>query len=141
MIVFRKKHPIDQISSNRDKQLGLIDYFFLSCRYFKIQGFFVHKNPEEEAQRSCAQSAKNYKTEREPVLRRLSKTSQVFCIRVIVYGKPKILKKTFSVLSVILINLWLKGYKISVNKNICQAYIKPFFVNPKLSFSDLISFT
>ena len=35
------------------------------CRLFKIWGFFVHNKPEAEAQRSSAQAASNYKTERE----------------------------------------------------------------------------
>jgi len=36
--------------------------------YFQDVGAFVHNNPETEAQRSYANAALNYKTEREPVL-------------------------------------------------------------------------
>ena len=65
----------------------------------------IHINPEAEAQ-----SVKNYKTDREPVLRRLRETPLGCCLRIIVKQfHPNLKKTTSSVLSVILINLWLRG--------------------------------
>ena len=43
------------IDNNTDKNT--------KCRPFKIYGFFVHNNPEAEAQWSSAQAWLNYKTE------------------------------------------------------------------------------
>ena len=70
--------------------------------------FFVHKNHEAEG-RSCSLLV-NYKTEREPVLRRLRITFLGFCLRVIITEKHIHLEKTTSsVLSVILINFCSKS--------------------------------
>ena len=44
-----------------------------------FQGFFVHNNPEAEAERSSAQAALNYKTERENVRNSFGPLLQGFC--------------------------------------------------------------
>ena len=62
--------------------------------------FFVHNNPEAEAQRSFTQAELNYKKERES----MHVTSLGFCLRVIV--NKKLLnreKTTFRVLSVLFV--------------------------------------
>ena len=65
-------------------------------------GFFVHNNPESDTQRSSAQAALNYKTEKEHVPERNS-----FELLRQSYCKPKPLnleKSTASVLSVLLLS-------------------------------------
>ena len=61
----------------------------------------IHINPEAEAQ-----SVKNYKTDREPVLRRLRETPLGYFLRVIMNEfNPNLEKTTNSALSVVSINL------------------------------------
>ena len=70
------------------------------CRLSKIEEFFVHNNPEAEAQMSSAMAAWNYKTERE--MRCLRATPLGFCLKVILNETSLNFKKTTSsVLSVI----------------------------------------
>ena len=45
------------------------------CRIFNIQEFFVHNNPETEAQRSYAHAALNDEIERENARKRKNETS------------------------------------------------------------------
>ena len=54
---------------------------------FQDSGFFVHNNLEAEVKWSYAHAALNYKTEREPVLRRMCVTPLGLCHRVIVNEK------------------------------------------------------
>ena len=65
-----------------------------------FQDFFVHNNPEAEAQRGPVQAALNYKTEREHTSNSLG-----FCLRVTVNEKLLNLKMPSSILSVLIINL------------------------------------
>ena len=60
----------------------VIFYWVYNCLYHRLKtiqieqymssfqdlGFFVHNNPEEEAQTSYGNAALNYKTDREPLL-------------------------------------------------------------------------
>ena len=69
------------------------------CNIYKIQGFFVHNNPETEPKRSYAHAPG-----KEPVLRRMRVTPLGFCLRAYVNEKPLNLEKMInSVLSVLLI--------------------------------------
>ena len=92
-------------------------------RLFKIQGFFVHNNPEAEAQRSSAQADLNYKTAIES-MRCLRGTPLFFCLRIIVNENPINLEKTTSSFQSVLwlstvVPSQLKGHVVlikSVNK-------------------------
>ena len=48
---------------------------------FQDFGVFVHNNPQEKAQRSSAQAALNYKTERECARNSFGLLSQGYCER------------------------------------------------------------
>ena len=60
------------------------------CCILKIYRFFIYNDPEAEAQRSSAQSALNYKTERESM--RIILLG--LCFRVTVNKNPRNLEKT-----------------------------------------------
>ena len=66
--------------------------------------FFVHNNPEAEAQRSYAHAALSYKTEGKPALRNTRVTPLGICLKVFVNETSLNLEKTTSsVLSVLLL--------------------------------------
>ena len=78
-------------NSNTDRTLDVV--------FSRFKQFFVHNNPEAEAQSSYAHAALNYNTERE-----YARNSSGFCLRVIVNEKFLNLEMTsISVLSVLLL--------------------------------------
>ena len=84
------------------------------CCLFKIQGFFVHSNPEAAAHRSYAHAALNYKAEKEHTSNSIGPLPQDYYER-----KNLNLEKTTSIVSylLLLINLWYPSINATVNRN------------------------